>query len=347
MAIQLDKKYANRVSSKLSRFRWDGDDVANFRCPICGDSKKSKTKARGYFYPYKDFLMVSCKNCGYSHPFHVFLKEVDVNLYNEYVLESVQFNNEHRWHETKIEKQNEKVQQVVKTDTNNPLDKLQKLSELPEVHKAVQTAIKRKIPRQFWDKLYYTPNFKTWVNDNIEKNKFKKRLFQEDERIVIPFFNSANIPFAYQGRYIGDNEFKKTEQRYLTINPVKDNPLIYGLERVDFKKPIFIVEGPIDSMFIPNCLAAAGSSLMRLLKYKNIPMVFVFDNEPRNLDICLLMQKIIELGHSIVIWPYSPDKKEDINDLVLMGKDAVDIVNKNVYNNKVLAQLQFDRWKRI
>ena len=49
----IDSKFINLLSPKLDRFKRVKPDLYNFRCPICGDSKKNKSKARGYLYAKK------------------------------------------------------------------------------------------------------------------------------------------------------------------------------------------------------------------------------------------------------------------------------------------------------
>ena len=45
MSSYIDLKFINEISSRLGQFKKKGDYLFNFRCPHCGDSKKSKTKA--------------------------------------------------------------------------------------------------------------------------------------------------------------------------------------------------------------------------------------------------------------------------------------------------------------
>ena len=56
-----------------------------FRCPYCGDSQKSKMKARGYVVEKWGKQLFKCHNCGLSKSFDQFLKDLDAQLYAEYV----------------------------------------------------------------------------------------------------------------------------------------------------------------------------------------------------------------------------------------------------------------------
>ena len=83
----IDSKYIGLVSSRLEKFKRVKADLYNFRCPICGDSKKHKNKARGYFYQVKTNTNFKCHNCGASSSLNNFLKQIDTTLHKQYVLE--------------------------------------------------------------------------------------------------------------------------------------------------------------------------------------------------------------------------------------------------------------------
>ena len=87
MTAFIDKKYINIICGQLDKFKWCKNNLANCRCPICGDSQKNRTKARFYFYESKNKYFVKCHNCGYSSDMFGFLEKVDVNLKKEYSVE--------------------------------------------------------------------------------------------------------------------------------------------------------------------------------------------------------------------------------------------------------------------
>ena len=83
----IDLKFINELSSRLGQFKKKGPNLFNFRCPHCGDSKKSKTKARAYFYQVKNDMFFKCHNCGEGQSLMNFLKFIDPKKYEEYLLE--------------------------------------------------------------------------------------------------------------------------------------------------------------------------------------------------------------------------------------------------------------------
>ena len=56
-----------------------------FRCPYCGDSQKSQSKAIGHVVEKRGKQFFKFHNCGLSKSFDQFLKDMDAELYVEYV----------------------------------------------------------------------------------------------------------------------------------------------------------------------------------------------------------------------------------------------------------------------
>ena len=145
--------------------------------------------------------------------------------------------------------------------------------------------------------------------------------------------------FAYQGRAFG-NEIPK----YITIKLDSDADKIFGLDKVDMNKKIYVVEGPIDSLFLDNCIAVAGSD------FGNVEgdLTVIYDNEPRNKELVKQIQKTINGGRSIVLWPDNM-KEKDINDMILSGytkSEIQKIIKDNTFEG-VSAKLRFTGWKKI
>ena len=87
MSIYIDVKYLNLLSNRLLLYKQKREYLWNFRCPICGDSQKKSTKARGYIHRKENDLFYKCHNCGVGKTFSNFLKELDMRLHSEYIME--------------------------------------------------------------------------------------------------------------------------------------------------------------------------------------------------------------------------------------------------------------------
>jgi hypothetical protein len=316
----IDECFIERVSSRLPNFKKVKPKLYNFRCPFCGDSSRSKKKARGYLYPVNNNTNYKCHNCGISISFNNFLKEVDPVLYKEFSIEK---------YKSGFTGKNFVVE-APKFETKAPVFR-EKVS-LPKASsngQAKQYLENRKLDPNLY---YYAEDFSKWVNSITEEPNLKS-----EPRIVIPLYYNKSL-IGVQGRSIGPSPVK-----YITIMFNKDAPKIYNYDSINKEKPVYVLEGPFDSYFIKNSVAMCGADVD--LKNLNIYYpVYVYDNEPRNKEIHDRMSKAIQRGYSIVIWPETI-KEKDVNDAVLAGIDVEDVLSKNVYSN-LEAQLKFNFWKK-
>ena len=333
MSSYIDLKFINDVSSRLGQFKKKTDYLFNFRCPHCGDSQKSKTKARAYLYRVKNDMFFKCHNCGMGQNLANFLKFVDPKLYESYLLERYKKS-------APATPKPEFDFKPTKFKDQTPIDDLKSIKDLPEDHPARLYCDNRKIPEKCFDKLFLSDKFMTLVNE-VKPNTYK--VIKDHPRLIIPFFDTSGKLFAFQGRAFGNEQPK-----YLTIKLDENKQKIYGLERINFTKEVKIVEGPIDSLFIDNCLAAAGADLFLNNKIPNEKVLYIFDNEPRNKEIVDRMYKVIEKNFNIVVWPEDIQLK-DVNDMIMNGysiSEVEDIISKNTYN-KLSALTKLTHWKKV
>ena len=335
MSVFIDRTFLLRASPKLQRFTQKKTDLYNFRCPLCGDSQKNKTKCRGFVYRKKDDYFYMCHNCSVSTTFYNFLKQVDESLIKEYQLERYR-NGTERGNYTKPDFSEAKEKPVFKERI-----RLESIESLPEEHFAKRYIKSRKIPMVFESELYFAPDFKQFIETlGIEK----ENLHKDDQRLVIPFYDSKKNLIAIQGRALG-----KSELRYITIKLNDDFDKVFGLDRIDQDEMIYVVEGPIDSMFLENSVATADANLESITKlFDKSQVTLVFDNEPRNKQIVEKINLAIDNHFNVVIWPEFIDCK-DINEMVLDGfspDEIQDIISKNTFVN-LRAKMEFVNWKKI
>jgi len=335
--LWLEQKYLGIVSNRLERFTRKKNNTYNFRCPVCGDSQKSKYKARGWVFPKKkeSGLLYHCHNCTVTMDVPKLVEMVDPIAYQEYIREKMSEGHgpNRQKSEAEILAFKMKTPQFIKT---TPLKNIKKISQLRHDHPAKRYVDERKIPPAAQSKIFYCPRFKEWTNTMIP-NKFAD-LEWDEPRLIIPFIDEEGNLFGYQGR-----SFKPTGIRYITIMLNEDMPKIYGLDQCDRTKPHYIFEGPIDSMFIPNSIAMAGGSIN--YNWVNENSIFVYDNEPRSSETCAKIEKIISKGYQVVIFPESISEK-DINDMVLEGMYVEDILKYNI-SSGLEAKILYTAWKRI
>jgi len=331
MSSYIDLKYISNLKSRLSQFKQKNDYLFNFRCPHCGDSKKSKLKSRAYLYRVKNDMFFKCHNCGMGQNLANFIKFVDPNMYSEYLLERYK----------KGAPATPKPQFDFKPafEDRTILDDLKSIKQLDDKHPAKQYCLNRKLPSEFFDKLFFCDKFGALVN-KVKPNTYGEK---DHPRLVIPFYDTTGKLFAFQGRAFGNEQPK-----YLTVKLDENKQKVYGLERVNFQRPIFITEGPLDSLFIDNCLAAAGADLILKNKINNEEVTYIFDNEPRNKEIIKRMYDVVEKDYNLVVWPDSVRHK-DINDMIMAGltnTELSDILNRNTYS-KLTALTKLNEYKKV
>ena len=333
MSSYIDLKFINDLSGRLSQFKKKTDYLFNFRCPHCGDSQKSKTKARAYLYRVKNDMFFKCHNCGQGQNLANFIKFIDPKLYEQYLLE--------RYKKSAPATPKPKFDfKPTKFTNQTPIDDLKSIKDLPEDHPARLYCVNRKIPEKYFDKLFLSDKFMTLVNE-VKPNTYK--ITKDHPRLIIPFYDTTGKVFAFQGRAFG-----KEQPKYLTIKLDENKQKVYGLDKVNFQKHIYITEGPIDSLFIDNCLAAGGADLFLKNKIPNDQITYIFDNEPRNKEIVKRMYKVIEQDFNVVIWPEDLQLK-DVNDMIMSGLtkfELQDIISNNTYS-KLSALTKLNYWKKI
>ena len=319
----VDSKFIGLVSPKLQKFKRVKADLYNFRCPICGDSKKNKSKTRGYLYAVKANTNFKCHNCGASMSLNNFLKQVDPAVHKQYVMEKFKEGFSGRSFVT------EEPEFKFEAPKFKKKLKLPKASENP---KSSGYLTARKLNP---DDFYYAEHFKKFVNSLKPTFDDTKH---DEERIIIPLYYEKNL-IGLQGRSINPNPVK-----YITVMLDDDAPKIYGLDNIRRDAPVYITEGPFDSTFIRNAIAMCGADA-DISRWGISNPVWIYDNEPRNREITNRISKTIDSGQSVVIWPESIDDK-DINDMVMNGLDVQSVIESNTYSG-LEAKLKFTTWKKI
>ena len=335
MSYFIDTKYLNMVSHKLPLFAKKKTDLWNCRCIICGDSKTNRKKARGYFYRQKNDLYYKCHNCDASQHFGTFLKNLDAHTYQQYVFERyAKGENGPKAHKS--------AEELVKFE--EPIFKpkplleqvAQQLDTLDDGNEAVQYCLSRKIPFDKFSELYYIPSVKDIQNIAPEYSSIKT----SEPRLLLPFYDESGELTGVTMRGLRGESL-----RYIMIKLQEDAPLIFGMNKLNKTHPITIVEGPIDSLFLNNSLAVAGTGFSKI-ESMNLPkelITIVFDNQPRNIEVCRLVEKYIKLDYKVVIWPCGYLEK-DVNEFVEAGKNVQQIIHENTYQG-LMAQLKFTEWR--
>lgn len=332
--LWLEEKYIHLLSPRLKLFHRVRHNNWNFRCPICGDSKKDAHKTRGtiYLHGKGTSYTMGCFNCGASMSFPNFLKLMDPYLFNEYVVE--------RYAESRATHTEPKRSEVVKVENKRlSFNGVEKVTDLHPEHPAVKYLRKRQIPDDAFNRLYFVLRFKKWEAE-YRYGKSKDKYEDEHPRLIIPFYDAQGNITRISARSFTDDHLPK----YIYIKVKEDASRVYGLDEVSANKLVYVLEGPLDSLFLPNAIAVGSADLVvpELDAFPNL--ILVPDNQPRNPEVCKSIKKMIDSGLPVCLW--DSDWGKDINKMVENGKSIQQIqqlISKSSVSG-IAAQMKFSNW---
>jgi transcription elongation factor Elf1 len=289
----------------------------NFRCPICGDSKKSKNKKRGWIRKkeHKDEYYFRCFNCGLVLSIPEFVKQLDDDLYRQFFKVDVNYIKK------KLEK---KTPQEIKEEKTNQSARKQLIKEiesvLEEVDEFFEPVIKFKEPLQYLKKR------------KIPEKHFRKIYFSNTK--TLPFSQMIILPFFYdEKRYYGFQGRSYKEKKFYTSSPLQGFK-VYNIFNVNHDEEVYVFEAIFDSLFVDNSIAMLGSDLTKNVEYfipkKNL--IFIFDNDETGYKKSI---KYFYNGYKILIYP-EKFKYKDINDAVIAGylteENVQDFIQENIFD---------------
>lgn len=355
--IGVDLQFVRMLGGRERKFRQTDQYTFNLRCPYCGDSDKDENKARGYFWRTpKQSLAFYCHNCQTAAPLPKYLKDNHPDLFQEYKVEMLKMKYGEDWEEQKARKERERQEEQrqrdaqPKTLSNDP-DMGVDLWSLPEDHMARQYVEGRKLPKR---ELYYTEDVLS-IAKSINYERYKERKFSTGPRLVIPFRDMNGEITGVSCRGLNEDMI-----RYVHLQVNRDHYSFYGLDQVDFSQTVYVLEGQFDAMLMGNAIAVGGSALKKLRKFlkdTNIDkdtFVLVWDNEPRNADLCKSIRAAILNGFNTVVWNKAPFKGKDINEMVCNGHSVDEIktfIRSNSANEEgsfkqTRLMAKYNAWKR-
>lgn len=344
MSIYIDREFLGQIQYRLEGFVQKNSDLYNFRCPFCLDSKKNKSKKRGFIYKISDAeaYAYKCWNCGKSISFGHFLEAIDNTIYKQYVLEKYKGGASNR---APVEKPTygSLKGNAAEYFRNHPKNlSISSIYNLDREHPARSYIEDRRIPQEFWKEIYFTEKFYDFLNADFPDHGKSEKEVPNDARIVLLYTDKSGYVTHVAGRALDKNN----GLRYISIKVSDEDRKIFGTNRLDLSKPAYVVEGQFDSLFLDNCVASGDSNLAGVVDYlPSDNWTLVFDNEPRNKQIVHSVLQAIDKGYSVVVYPQWLEQK-DLNDMVLAGIDVKTLVREHTYKGAT-AMIKFIRWKRI
>ena len=300
-----------------------GDDI-NFRCPFCGDSKKSSTKKRGHYSISKG--VYHCFNCDCSMSGLKLLEHLSGNSFEDIKTEYIKLKLKSgvSFGQTVIERSTEKtnisilnsLKPIVKQEWRNPLtDEARAYLEKRRIFDSPFISNRK----------FYSVSSKSGIN-----------------YILIPWTLNS-VEYYYQ---LNDFQHRDAAGRKY-IFPRKTEKPLYGLDQIDLTWPYIIVfEGVYDSLFVKNGVCSGGKCLteyqQNLLaeRYPNHEIVLAFDNDKAGLTS---MSKIIAENPTkfkYFKWFNRLTKEKDINEYVLSTGNPLAFSDKNSLENMIVSSVE-------
>lgn len=324
----IQQQFVLRVGAQLPNFKQSKPQVWTFS-HTCESSHGKKLKSRANFFLHKNEYLVKCYHCGMSTHLSTFLQDNAPVLYSEYRL------SEYREKSPLIvaaEKANE-----IFIDAN--LNGLIPVTELPKSSTVLRTLERRCIPVSKYPLLYVAKNFYAWASRY--KPEFKNSL-DRSPRLVLPYFDIHGRVIGFTARTFA----KDVEPRYIHLRIDKNCDFIYGTERINPRKTIYVFEGQIDSLFVENAVGIGNANYaIPFVQAIKTNCIIVPDNDwKRNSQVAKQLKKAIKDNFKIAFIPDHVAGK-DANDWCKNGYNVKQLIDSNVKQG-LSAMLDFALMKR-
>ena len=289
-----------------------------FACPFCRDSARVSSKKRGNFIfkPGPFYNCYKCFNCNSFMSISKFFKEFGENL----PLSAVDYLSKNRpvaYNSNILD--NNGLSEVVECMFNASeiescavekdfLVRAYRLHYIDVNSRPGQYLIGRCISN--FSNFLYDPMSDSLIILNCIKNK----VISFQIRCITPNFKGRK----YITISLKDIHEKLLKDGMVINDQLNSYSMLFNLYNINPRKPLLATEGPIDSMFLPNCIATLGAS-----KTVNIglPLWYVYDSDEKGRKESI---KKLSKGCHVFMWEklkreYGfPDKsKWDINDFII------------------------------
>lgn len=298
-------------------------DKYNGRCPICGDSHKSSTKKRGWWYLRT--ASYYCFNCSTGMSGIKFLEAISGSSYEDIKKEYLKLfakNHDDFSLSASYEIPDEdepslfNLKSIVKPEWKSPL------SEKAKIY----------LHNRLVDQAPYLKNqLYSWISK------------KEKEYILIPWTLNG-IDAYYQL-----NDFEKHgSMKY--IFPKDKKKLVYGLDNVDISWPYLILfEGVFDSLFVKNAICTGTKSVtdyqLKIIKerYPRHQICISFDNDKSGIES---MIKLIKQDNDFKFfrWFNENTKEKDINDYIKCKNDVNIFTEPRKLERMIVDKLVMKMW---
>jgi len=296
----LKEKYLDRLTAMLdiASARSSADTELNFTCPYCNEGKSQGKKRRGYILKKENYRFW-CHNCNVGKDFKWFLKDMDETLFRQYFTENRTQMLDEFLKPTKIAKKKKEEEE----DTTVYMDFDRNYVKATSIGVAVDYLKKRKIPKKYWDDIWWYIQPKPKSDEAWEEYKQ-------------PYGNSIIFPLRKNNKIYGFSS-RNIENKFFHIHLAHDkNIKIFNYYNVNRLLDVYIFESIIDSFFMENSISLNGATASKKLinEFKN--PIFVYDNDKTGIEKA---KKKVEDGRKVFIMPKELRRFKDMNELIMAG----------------------------
>lgn len=314
------------------------------RCPICGDSRYSKSKARLHLYEKNGVTLVNCFNeCSVNNiTMERFLRDFYPALLSAYKDEKGinTLNNLKNFMKTDVSKTMSET--IGDFDFDDFYNKESEELELlgvgrnpPILFDLTDNFIKNDSKISEYCKsrgITYNPEWKWLIGKDIV---IDGKNFKINDYIVIPLYCGSKM-YGFYSRSMN-------EHRFQTYIPDKNSGFkIWNLYNIDIEKPIYVFEGIFDALSayqsgLTNVVACLGATPpMDLIK--NADLVFCLDNDRTGY---LNSIKYLKQGYKALVYPDGTNCK-DLNEMLKNNTNIRDFILDNI-GSGILSQIKIQR----
>lgn len=349
LQVILNNKFSkeNYIRRKIDIYhdRW------NFCCPYCNDSRTDVRKKRGNFY--LDSLKFFCFNCGHSVGINKFLSDFGEDLSNEdkIVVHEIQQNS--KKFEKRVSSSQGSMSMTLLEKVGIPKMILFKQLGIISPYKNPKASSylkSRIIPIQDWKYFAYDPRteelyiLNTTPNDRVigfqirqlDPNSKKSRYISKRlTRVYADVFNkdiNHIVEILLKKEPLGEKYINEEDGIENIVANLDRLSGIFNIMNINMSQPLTIMEGPIDSLSIPNSIALQGASKSLDGFFDNIENVrYVYDNDKAGKDMSI---KKLKSHKTVFLWGQymkSLQTREKI-------KDLNDLQKKNLFKPDLIEQ---------
>lgn len=303
---------ADIISKYAVDVKKNDEEEVWMRCPLCGDSKKSKYKARGHYY--KKTGSYYCFNCNEFMPGLKFASLIS-GLDEKYILSK--FNRSY-------------LDEMIAGMGLSKPSTYQKKAKIITDPKAIVYPKVRKLNDNEIQYLTKRRITKLSFFDQLDINGITAK---QGDFIFIPWIFDKKLVNYQIHNY---NKYLTIPKYLFSKHGIKP---IYGLDRIDESyKKLVVFEGVFDSLFIKNGIAVGGKTLTDFQKYifenrySDYEIILAFDNDKSGISAMMKLFKVGESNYRFFVPDFGNIK--DVNDYVMKTKADLSYIKSEDFIEK-------------